>query len=518
MPDTIKIGTIATQQPNAPFTVTGTLAATPAMTFADDGGADKALPTGATIPSLSGKFSFTHPGLAIGAHTVLIRDSMSGASASVAVTVQAAPQATFISAGSGSFIANGVAYSVTAAGVAMGSVGGTNKPLAGGSGTSAMGFVGGLVYGQDAASGQWYTWDGSSWTQSATPAGAPSGPGTGGGTGSGGGSGGGTSGGGSGGGGTGTATGIMQSTGGKLIAGDGSTFISQGIAVMDAQIQKISPAQIKQKFPKCNAIRLSIGNSGSGFQNPAFDWPTTSNWINAAIAAGMFVIIDDHEQNGGTNPYTGSALTRDLAYAVQAANTYKSRADAVAFQSMNEPGNTNGLAAYHKAFHDAVRGTGAKNLVLHDVVGGNLPQANGPSDSKTPYQSMTNWAWDFHLYNWMTNGNANQSQVNSWVDQQVGILQNWVKMANGDTPAAWCGEWGWLNYTGDPNVEVNGGAGTNQIAVCALQHNLLNGGKHCGGAVWLLTGEIYGWPTSSDLLSGNYASITQHGSVWNANA
>ena len=66
--------------------------------------------------------------------------------------------------GSGSFRDNaGNTWSLTAAGVIMEN----GRPTPGGSGTSALTYVSSTntIYGQDAQSKSWYSWDGSSWTR-----------------------------------------------------------------------------------------------------------------------------------------------------------------------------------------------------------------------------------------------------------------------------------------------------------------------------------------------------------------
>ena len=42
------------------------------------------------------------------------------------------------------------------------------QPIPGGGGTSAMAYFNGIVYGQDAGSGQWYTWNQTAWTPAAS--------------------------------------------------------------------------------------------------------------------------------------------------------------------------------------------------------------------------------------------------------------------------------------------------------------------------------------------------------------
>jgi hypothetical protein len=244
-------------------------------------------------------------------------------------------------------------------------------------------------------------------------------------------------------------------------------------------------------------------------------------WINAAVTAGMVVVVDDHEQNGGTAPYTGGALNVDLAFVTQVGNDFKDEPH-VWIQSMNEPGTTSGLSAYHQSFYNAFRATGATNIVLHDVAGGNLPST--PSDNQGPYQSMVNCAWDAHFYNWMTGGNANQSQVNSYLNNNIINLKNWTKFSNGsgnnnNTPAVWMGECGFLDYANNYNVNVHGGNGTKEIVIASLTTNILNGGQSSGSATWLLDGhDAYGWPINTDLLNNNYTTISEYGVIWNNNA
>jgi serralysin len=65
--------------------------------------------------------------------------------------------------------AAGNVYTIDPSGIAMEN----GSPIAGGSGTGAMQYVNGTVYGQDAASGLWYTWNQASWTPSTAPTMAP---------------------------------------------------------------------------------------------------------------------------------------------------------------------------------------------------------------------------------------------------------------------------------------------------------------------------------------------------------
>lgn len=68
-----------------------------------------------------------------------------------------------VTPGTGSFTAAGKAYSIDAAGNADQN----GAAIPGGGGTSAMASFPGTIYGQDSASGQWYTLNGTNWTATA---------------------------------------------------------------------------------------------------------------------------------------------------------------------------------------------------------------------------------------------------------------------------------------------------------------------------------------------------------------
>jgi Ca-dependent carbohydrate-binding module xylan-binding len=69
----------------------------------------------------------------------------------------------FVTPGAGSFNAAGNAYSIDGSGNAVQN----GAAIPGGGGTSAMAAVGSSVYGQDSASGQWYSLNGTNWTATA---------------------------------------------------------------------------------------------------------------------------------------------------------------------------------------------------------------------------------------------------------------------------------------------------------------------------------------------------------------
>ncbi len=314
-----------------------------------------------------------------------------------------------------------------------------------------------------------------------------------------------------------TGTNSFTVQNGAILGSNGQPFICRGMAIWDTQLSVWPASRVLQFFPKTNAIRLSVGNATHGFLTPFLSWTAMQNWINAATALGLVVILDDHEQSGATNPYTGSNLTTDLAYVTQVGNTYKNN-PLVWIQSMNEPGGGGPLAVYHQAFYNAFRATGATNIVLHDGYGGNLP--NPPSDQTGPYQSMFNCGWDGHAYNWMTHnalgaGYTNQSQVNSLMSQYVANWKAFTNFSNGSgnnntAPCVWVGECGWIDYANNSLVDVGGADGTNTI----VQWSLTSGNGSSGTAQWLLDGTAVGFTSVTDMNVGG--TNTVHGNFWNS--
>jgi hypothetical protein len=73
----LAIGNIATQQAGVAFTVSGTISgvsSAPTLQYRDDSGTWLSLTVGATVTATA--FSFSHPGMAAGSHTVSIRDAV----------------------------------------------------------------------------------------------------------------------------------------------------------------------------------------------------------------------------------------------------------------------------------------------------------------------------------------------------------------------------------------------------------------------------------------------------------
>jgi hypothetical protein len=130
-------------------------------------------------------------------------------------------------------------------------------------------------------------------------------------------------------------------------------------------------------------------------------------WLTAL---GIVVIIEDHTGISAT-PYTGQALTYELAWYSSLATTYKNN-PYVWFGTFNEPGdgtNLPGIWVQEQAIYNAVRNTGSNAIVvLEEPSGGNpgLVGSHGEGYDGSPPMTtsaagMTNIVWDMHFYPWM---------------------------------------------------------------------------------------------------------------------
>jgi hypothetical protein len=88
---TLTLDPVASPAQGVPFTITGTLTVSPSLSFKDDGGSAQA----AAVPDVSERVSFTHPGLNVGSHVIVVSDPVSGASASATVASLGLPDGTF---------------------------------------------------------------------------------------------------------------------------------------------------------------------------------------------------------------------------------------------------------------------------------------------------------------------------------------------------------------------------------------------------------------------------------------
>jgi len=157
---TLTLNPVPNPQAGAAFTITGTLAVTPSMSFADDGGAAHAV----TVAKVSEPISVNHPGLPVGTHQVTVTDSATGASAVATVTVVAASNVVFIGANQSFTDAAGNKFRMDAAENAYETPKGKTEVGIGqygdiGWNAKQMAYDGTTVYIQDARDSTWHTFN-----------------------------------------------------------------------------------------------------------------------------------------------------------------------------------------------------------------------------------------------------------------------------------------------------------------------------------------------------------------------
>src|SRR5206468_3911510 len=91
--------------------------------------------------------------------------------------------------------------------------------------------------------------------------------------------------------------------------------------------------------------------------------------------------------------------------------------------SENEPQGGD-ITAQQKATYQAVRGAGANNMVVFES-GIGSSWADSPGMDAGGYGSMTNVAFDLHVYGWVNNKSTDQNSVDQWISKQVGILNGY---------------------------------------------------------------------------------------------
>lgn len=282
-------------------------------------------------------------------------------------------------------------------------------------------------------------------------------------------------------------TGRFEISGGKIWAPNGSRFIVHGINA-DPVNQGISVSNILALFPNCNFVRWANGSQNA----PSY----YQNFINQATAAGIVVEIELH-QWPIPPPATGSALTTEANWYASLASAYKNN-PYVWFGTPNEPQSTLGMAAItaeQVAVYNAIRNTGADNIVLLEAGGGGGNPGETGIGALTPtsaYSAMTRVCWDLHYYGWMTNFSTDQNTVNAKLlgsaasSTGIAALQP-IKSVDGDIPII-IAEFG--ESTNGSTTDANWEQDRIAVTVWALQTN----GYTQGYAAWQWN------PGSADIL------------------
>jgi hypothetical protein len=372
----------------------------------------------------------------------------------------------YITPGNGSFTSGGNTYSIDANGNALEN----GLAITGGAGTSAMDLFNGVIYGQDAVSGSWYTFDGTNFNGPvAAPTNIPTTP---------------------------TVptvptvptapTGQFRVSNGLIQDPGGNNFIARGINLYDYYTY-LNPQTILNVFPGLNFIRLNcFGYTGVDSAS------SLQTFVSQCTSLKIVVEIEDHTGISAP-PYTGSALTTETNWYSSIASAFKNN-PYVWFGTFNEASNpSNGaLSAQHAAIYTAIRSTGNTNPIMMCLISGGNPGTIGTGNGliSSTYTSMTNIFWDLHQYSWTTNYSTDVTTMKNFLLSQI-VLAQQLTSADGIVPVV-IGEYG---------ISTNGATvdpGGTQLCEAVQESGY-------GCAAW-------GWDTGeSDNLTDGNGNLTSYG-------
>ncbi len=183
-----------------------------------------------------------------------------------------------------------------------------------------------------------------------------------------------------------------------------------------------------------NAVRVPCAWDSHATTNNATNYPINSAYmaqvkgvVDGAIAAGMYVMINDHWDDGwlennittNVNPTINAKMN---SYFTQIATTFAGYGNSLLFAAANEPNVTSPaemdtLMVYYQTFVNAVRGVGGNNtnrwLVLQNVADAawlnSLPTDPTPNRLMVEYHNYTPWqftqltsdaSWGAMFYFW----------------------------------------------------------------------------------------------------------------------
>lgn len=369
---------------------------------------------------------------------------------------------TILTPGSGGSVldAAGNIWTLPASGAAT--MGGT--AVAGGGGTAKLQSINGVIWGNDAATGQWFFYSPSAggWiagtpptggtTPPPTPTPTPT-PGT-----------------------NPTPPGFFKVSGGKILRPDGSVFIGGGFNLNEDQLAVVSSSAAVTPgltlFPGTRIVRVACHSyiSAGGL----------AMFVQQLSNKQIVMVIEDHT-GISKPPYTGSALATELAWYASLATAFKSN-PYVWFGTFNEPGNGNnlaGIAQQEAAIYNAIRATGSNAIVFMELPSGGNPQLVGAQakgyDGKGPmtpslFATMYNIVWDLHYYGWVSNYSTDIPTIKAALQGSVasasGIVgAQSIPSADGLVPVV-IGEFG--NSTTGGAVDPNGAQVCNVVGTSGL--------------------------------------------------
>ena len=292
--------------------------------------------------------------------------------------------------------------------------------------------------------------------------------------------------------------GALRVSGNHIVDSHGQAFMLQGMSTHGimwetfSNILSQSSLKVLRDDWKCNAVRIAMyteewGGYTTGSSYAAQAKQKVMNGVANATNLGMYVIIDWHILKDG-NPLKHQSEA--IAFFKDMANRYKNYNNVI-FELCNEPNGgvtwASQIKPYCQAVVNAIRGTGAKNLIIcgtgtwsqdiNQVVGNKLSDSNCAYTLHFYARTHTDWlrkrlqdcynsvlpvlVTEFGTCDASGNGGFDENQTRQWYN----LLRS-LKV-------------GWFNWSASNKAETASAfvPGTNLAAISAGESQLTQSGK-----------------------------------------
>jgi len=190
--------------------------------------------------------------------------------------------------------------------------------------------------------------------------------------------------------------GFLTAKDGKLLDQNGEIVVLRGMSLFWSQWmpQYYNAEAINWLVDDWNItiVRAAVGIARDGYlRNPEAEKQRLYAVIDAAIAKGIYVIVDWHDHNAVDREEMAVDFFREVA-------TKYGKHPNIIYETYNEPLNTHTweqIKKFHTAVVKAIREIDPKNLI---VLGSSSWSQNVDEASKDPLTGFENLAYSFHFY------------------------------------------------------------------------------------------------------------------------